>query len=87
VTGWVVGGETLLKEITAGVKHSLVPASQVVLESHRQLADEMLPRVQQVIRESKARIFHGDSRSDGKIVNFFEVSAEVIRKSLPPRKC
>jgi transposase, IS5 family len=40
----------------------------------------MLPRVQQVIRQTKARIFHGDSRSEGKIVSLFEPSAEVIRK-------
>jgi IS5 family transposase len=52
----------------------------VVLEGYRQLLDEMLPRVQQVIRQTKARIFHGDSRSEGKIVSLFEPSAEVIRK-------
>src|SRR5258708_1468733 len=40
----------------------------------------MRPRVQQVIRQTKARIFHGDSRSEGKIVSLFEPSAEVIRK-------
>ena len=40
----------------------------------------MLPRVQQVIRQTKTRIFHGDSRSEGKIVSLFEPSAEVIRK-------
>ena len=58
----------------------MVPARQMVLEGHRQLLDEMLPRVQQVIRQTKARIFHGDSRSEGKIVSLFEPSAEVIRK-------
>jgi IS5 family transposase len=62
------------------VKHSLAPARQVALEGHRQLLDEMLPRVQQVIGQTKARIFHGDSRSEGKIVSLFEPSAEVIRK-------
>ncbi len=39
--------------------------------------NEMLPRVQQVIRQTKARIFHDDSRSEGKIVSLFEPSAEV----------
>ena len=86
-TGRVVAqAKRYSKEIATGVKHSLVPARQVVLEGHRQLLDEMLPRVQQVIRQTKARIFHGDSRSEGKIVSLFEPSAEVIRKSLPPRK-
>ena len=80
-TGRVVGqAKRFSKEITAGVKYSLAPARQVVLEGHRQLLDEMLPRVQQVIRQTKARIFHGDSRSEGKIVSLFEPSAEVIRK-------
>jgi IS5 family transposase len=80
-TGRVVGqAKRFSKEITTGVKHSMVPARQVVLEGHRQLLDEMLPRVQQVIRQTKARIFHGDSRSEGKIVSLFEPSAEVIRK-------
>jgi len=80
-TGRVVGqAKRFSKEITTGVKYSLVPAMQAVLEGHRQLLDEMLPRVQQVIRQTKARIFHGDSRSEGKIVSLFEPSAEVIRK-------
>ncbi len=80
-TGRVVGqAKRFSKEITTGVKYSLVPARQVVLEGHRQLLDEMLPRVQQVIRQTKARIVHGDSRSEGKIVSLFEPSAKVIRK-------
>jgi len=80
-TSRVVGqAKRFSKEITTGVKYSLVPARQAVLEGHRQLLDEMLPRVQQVIRQTKARIFHGDSRSEGKIVSLFEPSAEVIRK-------
>ena len=43
-TGRVVGqANRFSKEITTGVKHSMVPARQVVLEAHRQLLDEMLP--------------------------------------------
>jgi hypothetical protein len=41
-----------------------VPARQAVLEG----------------QQTKARIFQGDSRSEGKIVSLFEPSAEVIRK-------
>ena len=40
----------------------------------------MVPRVQQVMRQAKARIFRGDTRSEGKIVSLFEPSTEVIRK-------
>jgi IS5 family transposase len=42
--------------------------------------DEMLPRFQQVMRQTTARIFQGDTRSDGKIASLFEPSTDVIRK-------
>jgi IS5 family transposase len=40
----------------------------------------MVPLVQQVMRQTKARIFHGDTRNEGKIVKVFEPTTEVIRK-------
>ena len=42
--------------------------------------DLMVQRVQQVMRQTKARIFLGGTRSAGKIVSIFEPSTEVIRK-------
>jgi len=36
--------------------------------------------VRQVIRQTKARIFAGDTHSEGKLVSLFEPSTEVIRK-------
>ena len=45
----------------------------------------MLPRVRQVIRQTKARIFHGDPRTEGKLLSLFEPSTEVIRKGKPGR--
>jgi IS5 family transposase len=39
-----------------------------------------VPRVQRVLRQTKARIYKGDTRSAGKIVSIFEPSAEIIRK-------
>ena len=74
-TGRVVGqAKQFSKEIASGVKRGIVPARPVVLEGHRQLLDEMLPRVQHVIRQTSARIFDGDSRSEDKIVSLFEPS-------------
>ena len=55
------------------------------LEGHRQVLDMMVPRVQQVMRQAKARIFRGDTRSEGKIVSLFEPSTEVIRKGKASR--
>ena len=40
----------------------------------------MVPRVKQVMRQTRARIFRGDTRSEGKIFSIFEPSTEIIRK-------
>jgi transposase, IS5 family len=41
---------------------------------------QMVPLVQRVLRQTRARIFAGDTHSEGKIVSVFEPSTEVIRK-------
>ena len=80
-TGRVVGqAKRFSREINNGVKRGTDAVKQVALEGQRQVLDEMVPRVQQVMRQAKARIFEGDTRSEGKIVSVFEPSAEVIRK-------
>src|SRR5450756_1648821 len=40
----------------------------------------MRVRVQQVIRQTKARVFAGDTRVEGKLVSIFEPHTEIIRK-------
>lgn len=52
----------------------------MALEGQRQILDQMLPLVRQVMRQTRARIFHGDTRTEGKIVSVFEPTTEVIRK-------
>jgi IS5 family transposase len=42
--------------------------------------DAMVPLVQQVMKQTRARIVRGDTRSDGKLVSLFEPSTEIIRK-------
>ena len=80
-TSRVVGqAKRFSREISNGVKHCTDAVKGVVLEGQRQVLDEMIPRVQQVMRQTKTRIFEGDTRSEGKIVSVFEPSAEVIRK-------
>src|SRR5215469_6219954 len=72
-TGRVVGqAKRFSQEIGAGVKRCTAAAKQVVLEGQRQVLDDMVPLVQQVMRQTKARIFYGDTRSEGKIVSVFE---------------
>ena len=80
-TGRVVGqAKRFSQEIANGVKRCTETVKQAALEGQRQALETMVPRLQQVMRQTKARIFQGDTRSEGKIVSVFEPSTEVIRK-------
>ena len=57
-----------------------------MLERLRRELQSMVPRVRQVMRHTKARVFAGDTHAENKIVSLFEPSTEVIRKSLASRK-
>jgi transposase, IS5 family len=80
-TSRVVGqARRFSREIAVGVKHCPELVGQAVLEGLRQALEAMIPRVRQVIRQTKSRIFAGDTHSAGKLVSLFEPSTEVIRK-------
>src|ERR1700680_1826319 len=51
-----------------------------MLRRAKKQLDEMVPRVQQVIRQTKARVLHGNTHAEGKIFSVFEDHTEVIRK-------
>ena len=80
-TSRVVGqAKRFSEEIERGVKHSKDILQQLVLEGLRQELDQMALRVRQVMRQTRARIFRGNTRSEGKLLSLFEPSTEVIRK-------
>src|SRR6516164_371416 len=80
-TSRVVGqARQFSKEIVDGIKHAKSPLKQLALEGLRQQIDTMVPLVKQVMKQTRARIFHGDTRSEGKIFSLFEPSTEIIRK-------
>ena len=80
-TSRVVGqAKRFSKEIADGVKRCSDFMKQTALEGLRKEIDIMLPRVKQVIRQTKARILGGDTHSEGKIFSIFEPSTENIRK-------
>ena len=80
-TSRVVGqAKRFSEEIAQGVKRSADILQRIALEGLRQELDTMLPRVRQVMRQTRARIFHGDTRAEGKILSLFEPSTEIIRK-------
>src|SRR6266481_4828273 len=71
------------QEIVKGVKRSADVLQQAALEGMKKEIDTMLPRVQQVVSQTRARIIHGVTNSAGKIVSLFEHTSEIIRKGKP----
>jgi len=80
-TSRVVGqAKRFAQEILNGTKHATSGSKQAVLECLRGEIEQMVPRVRRVIAQTKARIFHGETRTEGKIFSLFEPSTEIIRK-------
>lgn len=73
VSGRVVGQA---KKFSA----QLANKRRAVLRRVKRQLDEMIPRVQQVMRQTRQRVLGGDTRAEGKIVSVFEPETEVIRK-------
>jgi hypothetical protein len=55
-------------------------AKRLSQEDLREDLEEMLPLVRRVMHQTRQRIFHGNTRTEGKIFSVFEPSTEVIRK-------
>src|SRR5215469_14324440 len=80
-TSRVVGqAKRFAEEIATGVKRSRFLLKQLVLEGLRQELETMVPLVKQVTKQTRARIFRGNTRTPGKILSLFEPSTELIRK-------
>jgi transposase, IS5 family len=80
-TGRVMGqAKRFSREIAEGVKRSADILQRAALEGLRKEIDAMLPRVRQVVQQTKTRIFGGDTHAQNKILSIFEPSTEVIRK-------
>ena len=80
-TSRVVGqAKRFSREIGAGVKRTRAVRRQAALEGLRQELDTFVPRVQQVLRQTRARILGGDTHVEDKLLSLFEPSTEVIRK-------
>ncbi len=64
------------QEIGNGIERG---SRKLLSQAKRQL-DEMLPRVRQVLFQTRQRVLHGNTRTEGKLVSVFEPETEVIRK-------
>jgi len=81
ITGRVVGqAKRFVLEVVTGIKASRDLISQIAIGRHCLYLDTLIPRVQQVMRQTRERIFGGDTRTPGKLVSLFEPHTEIIRK-------
>jgi len=81
LTSRVVGqAKKFSGEIGQGTKQAADVLQQATLEGLRRELDAFLALVQQVIRQTKARLFGGNTRAEGKLVSLFEPDTEIIRK-------
>jgi IS5 family transposase len=81
VTSRVVGQATrFAHEIRTGVKRTPNLMRQLALDGLRQQLETFVPRVQQVLRQARARILRGNTHVKGKLLSVFEPTTEVIRK-------
>jgi IS5 family transposase len=80
-TSRVVGqARCFSREIVQGVKRSIDVLDQLALDGLRQQIDAMVALVKQVMKQTRARILRGDTRSEAKLLSVFEPSTEIIRK-------
>lgn len=82
-TARVVGqAKRFAQEVATGVKRGRRILDQRHLHSARSYLEQMIPRVQQVMRQTRERIFKGNTHAPGKLVSMFrfEPHTEVIRK-------
>lgn len=80
-TGRVVGqAQRFVQEMTTGVKGSVHVTGQAALDGLKRELEGMLPRVRQVMRQTRARVLGGDTHVAGKLVSLFEPTTEIIRK-------
>jgi IS5 family transposase len=68
------------RKFSAEIANQVKRGDQAVLSTAQRQLDEFIPRVQQVIRQTRERIFRGNTRAEGKLLSIFETHTEVIRK-------
>jgi transposase, IS5 family len=67
-------------EIATGVKRARGILKRLALHGLRQELETMMPLVRQVMRQTRERIFRGNTRAEDKLFSVFEPSTEIIRK-------
>jgi IS5 family transposase len=72
--------QQFVDEIASGVKRSADFKQQAALEGMKKELETMLGRVKQVRRQTRERVFRGNTHVDGKLASMFEHTTEIIRR-------
>lgn len=67
-------------EVATGIKRGRGMTQQLSLQAARANLERMIPLVQQVMHQTRERLFKGNTHVPGKLVSLFEPHTEVIRK-------
>ena len=76
----VAPARRFVNEMQQGVKSSADPLVESLLPGWSQKIGEMVERVDQVRRQTKRRVFEGETHAEDKLLSVFEPETEVIRK-------
>lgn len=68
------------QEVATGVKRARTAMEQIRLQAAQTYLEHMVPRVQQVMHQTRERIFKGNTHVADKLVSLFEPHTEIIRK-------
>jgi IS5 family transposase len=80
-TARVVGqAKRFAEDIASGRKRTCGLLGQIRLQARRAYLERMIPLVRQVMHQTRARLFKGNTHVPGKLVSLFEPHTEVIRK-------
>ncbi|MFZ3325824.1 MAG: ISNCY family transposase, partial [Methylocella sp.] len=80
-SGRVAGqARRFIQEIADGVKQSSDVLKQAALEGMKQELETVLARVKQVRRQTRKRVFGGDTHVEAKLASIFEPTTEIIRR-------
>lgn len=80
-TARVVGqAKRFVADIASGRKRARGLLEQIRLQARRAYLERMIPRVRQVMHQTRERLFKGNTHVPGKLVSLFEPHTEVIRK-------
>ena len=68
------------KKFSAEIAGRIKRGNLSVLRKAKKQLEEMIPRVQQVLRQTRERVLRGNTKAEGKLLSIFETHTEVIRK-------